>query len=337
METFDKQKYTSFLVKGKLHDAIKYLESLQDQDDLLNKYESVFVENKEVLRSSNKVINEIDRIYQNYYKDVFWNEVSIEIAENKLFYNLWKFCGEGSSLEKNSTIEIEVEKIVRKEGFEFLGGYTSGFLGPYIWETSNKVTYDVELPSGNEQYSIILMEGFVSRSWLDFLSFGKVGTGGWSGKDGMLYCVKSIYDTDSPIFKISFLKHEAQHSLDKKMFPNITSNELEYRAKLVELAYWEDEKLIKMIHFESDNSDEKNSHSIASHRVLSDISRKLFFFDYVHDFELFLDKISDIKTVAQELLIEDTKRLSTYNTLLKSKKEGESKGDKSIWKTSNHQ
>lgn len=197
METFDKLKYTSLLVKGNLHDAIKYLESLQDQEDILRQYERVFINNKEMKRSTNKVVNEIDGIYQEYYKDVFWRKVNIEIAENKLFTNLWKYCGEEISLDKNSTIEIEIEKLVRMEGYEFLGGYTSGFLGPYIWEKSNRVTYDVELPNGNEEYSIVMMEGFVSRSWLDFLSFGKVGTGGWSGQDGMLYCVKSIYDIDS--------------------------------------------------------------------------------------------------------------------------------------------
>lgn len=120
----------------------------------------------------------------------------------------------------------------------------------------------------------------------------------------------------SPTFKISFLKHEAQHSLDKRLFTKITSSELEYRAKLVELIYWEDEKIIKMIHLESDNNADKNSHSIASHRVISELSKKLFFEEYTSDVNLFTDKISDIQIVAKELLLEDTKRLSEYNALL---------------------
>ena len=227
-----------------------------------------------------------------------------------MFTSLWIFCGENESLEKNSQIEVEVEKIVRKEGYEYLGGDTAGYYGPYIWETSSKETYEVELPSGVEAYSIIMMDGFISRSWLDFLSFGKVGTGGWSGKDGTLCCIKSLYDIESQVFRISFLKHEAQHSFDKRLFSKITSSELEYRAKLVELVYWEDEKIIKMIHLEAQNSDERNSHSSASYRIITDLSRKLFNTKYEEDLRTFLNKLDEVRIASRELLIEDTNRLS---------------------------
>lgn len=310
MEIFDKQKYSSFLVKGNLHDAIKYIERFSDQADLLNEYKEVFMNNKEVSRSTNNVINELDKIYQKYYRDVFWYKENLEKAETRLFTSLWIFCGENENLEKNSQIEVEVEKIVRKEGYEYLGGDTAGYYGPYIWETSIKETYEVELPSGVEEYSIIMMDGFISRSWLDFLSFGKVGTGGWSGKDGTLCCIKSLYDIESQVFKISFLKHEAQHSIDKRLFSKITSSELEYRAKLVELVYWEDEKIIKMIHLESENSDERNTHSSASHRIISDLSRKLFNTKYEEDLSAFLNKLDEVRFASRELLIEDTNRLS---------------------------
>lgn len=96
-----------------------------------------------------------------------------------------------------------------------------------------------------------MMDGFVSRSWLDFISFGNVGTGGWIGKDGSLCCIKSLYDINSQNFKTSFLKHEAQHGYDIKKFSGISSIDLEYRAKLVELIYWEDTKIIKKIHLEA--------------------------------------------------------------------------------------
>ena len=307
MEIFDVQNYSSLLVKGNLHEAIKYIERFSDQADLLNEYKDVFMNNRKVTRSTNLRIDELDKIYQNYYKDVFWNKESLEKAETALFTSLWIFCGEDECIDINSDIEVEVEKIVREEGYHFLGGYTAGYYGPYIWETSSKETYEVELPSGVEVYSIIMMDGFVSRSWLDFLSFGKVGTGGWSGKDGTLCCIKSLYDTESQVFKISFLKHEAQHSCDKRLFPNITSTELEYRAKLVELIYWEDEKIIKMIHLEAENTDDRNTHSIASHRIITDLSRKLFNTKYEEDLSLFLNKLDEVRIASRELLIEDTK------------------------------
>ena len=309
MEIFDKQKYSSMLVKGNLHDAIKYIEKFTDQSDLLNQYNEVFINNKDVIRSTNKVINEVDKIYQQYYKDVFWYKENRVNAENSLFTSLWAFCGENEELAKNSQIENEVEKIVRNEGYEFLGGDTAGYYGPYIWETSNNEIYEVELPSGVEKYSLIMMDGFISRSWLDFLSFGKVGTGGWSGKDGTLCCIKSLYDIESPVFRISFLKHEAQHSLDRRLFPKITSVELEYRAKLIELIYWEDEKIIKMIHLEAENSDERNTHSVASHKIIADLSRWLFNVNYEGDLRKFINRLDDVRTASRELLNIDTNRL----------------------------
>lgn len=310
MENFDKQKYSSLLVQGNLHEAINYLEKFSEKTDLVRKYKAVFVKNDILSRSTNKVINDLDQIYQKYYKDIFWHKENHELAEQKLFKHLWDFCGGYENHVKNSEIEIEVEKIIRSQGYEFLGGDTAGYYGPYIWKSSSKETYDVELPSSTEKYSLIMMDGFVSRSWLDFLSFGEIGTGGWIGKDGSLCCIKSLYDVNSQDFKTSFLKHEAQHGYDIKMFPGISSVDLEYRAKLVELIYWEDYKIIKKIHLVAKNDDEKNTHSWASHRIISDISRSIFEVDYEHDFSRFCLDLEEIREVARNLLNEDTIRLS---------------------------
>lgn len=313
MDGFDIDEYASLLIKGHLIEAFQYVKQFEDQRDLVTKYEKVFVENECLNRSTNPIVNAIDSLYQQYYKAIFWHNVSPEIAEGELFLKLWQYCGENELLEKNASIEKEVEKRIQKEGFEFLGGRTSGFWGPYIWASSNQVTYDVSLPVGNEAYTIVLMNGFVSRSWLDFISFGKVGTGGWSGKDGLLYCVGTAYDLESQNFKISFLKHEAQHHFDERNFRDISGDELEYRAKLVELIYWQDEKILKMIHLEADNSKGHNAHSVASYRIISDLSRRLFDKTYVDDFSLFLIDLERVKSMASELLLEDTKRLTERN------------------------
>jgi len=309
MKVFDKQIYSSLLVKGNLHEAINYLEGFPEQAELVEKYKEVFQNHQLMTRSTNKVIDAVDKIYQAYYIDVFWHKENPQKAELKLFENLWNYCCGNTEIAKDAFIELEVEKIIRNEGFEFLGGDTAGFYGPYIWATSVDETYEVELPYGVQQYALTMMDGFISRSWLDFLSFGKVGTGGWSGKDGTLCCIKSLYDTESTHFKISFLKHEAQHTLDKKLYPHITSTELEYRAKLVELIYWEDEKIITMIFHDAENSDARNTHAVASHRIISDLSKRLFNVAYVNDLGMFLTKLDDIRNAAQALLSEDAERL----------------------------
>lgn len=305
-ERFDKQIYSAHLIKGDLIAAFDYVRKFPEQIDLVNRYVDVFENKNEMNRTDNKVINEVDKIYQKYYRKVFWDRESKEKAEAELFTNLWEVCGSNEEDPKDYKIEEIVEKLVQGEGYEFLGGKTAGYYGPYIWASSKKEVYQVELPYGNELYSIIMMDGFVSRSWLDFLSFGSVGTGGWVGKDGTLCCVKSVYDLESSEFKISFLKHEAQHSLDKKTYPNITSEEMEYRAKLVELIYWEDETMIKRIHLEADNRDKKNAHSRASHKIIANLSKMIFDVDYEHNLNQFTNKLSEIKTASSELLNQDT-------------------------------
>lgn len=310
MEKYDVQKYSSLLVKGNLHEAIKYLEMFPEHHELLKRYNDVFKLNQELSRSDNDVINKLDSIYQSYYKNVFWFNEDPTASETKLFDQLWEFCGGDDNIKKNKYIESEVEKIVRQERYEYLGGKTAGYYGPYIWKDSRRETYDVELPYGTENYSVIMMDGFVSRSWLDFLSFGKVGTGGWIGKDGTLCCVSSHYDTESLEFKVSFLKHEAQHGYDKRVFPNLTSEELEYRAKLVEQIYWEDKELLKRLHFEADNSENSNSHSLASHRIISDLSRRVFKVDYEENLGSFVEKLDYVKELAKILLDENSSRYS---------------------------
>ena len=52
-----------------------------------------------------------------------------------------------------------------------------------------------------------------------------------------LYCVEWAYAPDTENFEVSYLKHEAQHLADFQRFPGLPSAELEYRAKLTELAF----------------------------------------------------------------------------------------------------
>ncbi len=57
------------------------------------------------------------------------------------------------------------------------------------------------------------------ESWLSYLTFGLSGTGGWSNGDGLIHCVKRHYDLKSESFRVSLLKHEAQHASDQSRYP----------------------------------------------------------------------------------------------------------------------
>ena len=102
---------------------------------------------------------------------------------------------------------------------------------------------------------------------MDYLTFGRYGTGGWASPDGTINCIAQAYDLESERFLVSLLKHEAQHTVDMKQFPNITPMELEYRAKLVELHYANNLELLQKFLSQADESRGSDSHATASARI----------------------------------------------------------------------
>ena len=102
---------------------------------------------------------------------------------------------------------------------------------------------------------------------MDYLTFGRRGTRGWTSPDGTINCIEQAYDFESERFLVSLLKHEAQHSVDMKQFPGITPAELEYRAKLVELHYSGNLGLLQEFLSAADGSKTNDGHAMASARL----------------------------------------------------------------------
>ena len=132
---------------------------------------------------------------------------------------------------------------------------------------------------------------------MDYLTFGRFGTGGWASPDGRINCIEQAYDFQSERFLVSLLKHEAQHTLDMKQFPDIRPPELEYRAKLVELHYSRDLGLLQKFLSEADETKTGDSHAVASARIKRDFA----------DTEQ--RKLSVIQSRALELLDAHTKEM----------------------------
>jgi hypothetical protein len=133
----------------------------------------------------------------------------------------------------------------------------------------------VEIPSGTETVTVFWMDGFLMRSWLDWLSAGEVGAGGWAKPEG-LYCVRKVYadKLDTPSFQISFLKHEAQHHADMRL-GEMEPWLLEYRAKLVELIYTPDSSFLASLLASADASSKANSHAYAAATIVADLAAYL--------------------------------------------------------------
>ena len=255
------------LLRGDVGAAMAYLQEFPEQAELYKKYVSLFEREHYLTYGVDEELERLLLIYQKYYRDVFYLGRDPAQAAEAMRTRF----AEHFRLEAGPSIdEIEEEQIApafRGRGLHFLGGRTSGRYGPYIWRTEELRTYRVELPDGAQEYAVKFLDGFLSRSWLDYISFGNFGTGGWSNGDGLIHCVKQAYDEASEAFQVSLLKHEAQHALDLARYPGMASEDLEYRAKLVELIYSRERNMLARFAREADASRKGDGHALASSRI----------------------------------------------------------------------
>lgn len=272
----DKSVYYGYIIKGDLHGAIDYIKQFPEQADLYNRFMAVFEHEQYIAYEVGADLNAILVAYQRYYRDVFYLRMEKEKAEIKLKERLAKVLeifGEDITLcdlEQNQLADV-----FRRQGLHFVGGRSGGYYGPYVWRTTEKVSYDVEIPDGVQTYTVKLLDGFIARSWIDYLSFGEIGSGGWTDGDGCISCVKSAWNFDSESFRVSLLKHEAQHAWDISIDKDMSSEDLEYRAKLVELIYSSERNLLENFAHEADATDRSNGHAMAAHRIMQGFADNL--------------------------------------------------------------
>lgn len=272
---FSKNVYYGYLLKGDLTGAVNFVKQFPEQAALYNRFMEVFEKEQYVSYDVPADLNALLTIYQRYYRDVFYLCIGKEEAAGHLRAGLAETLGIGDeSIELDELEQNQIANAFQSRGLYFLGGRTSGYYGPYVWRTTESMTYQVELPDGIEAYTVKLLDGFIARSWTDYLSFGEIGTGGWTDRDGIINCIKSSYDLESEDFKVSLLKHEAQHASDLKANPDMSPAALEYRAKLVELIYSSKRNLLAYFVQEADSTDQRNGHASASARILDGFIRK---------------------------------------------------------------
>ena len=254
-----------FFLNGDIKGAIAYMREHEEYKDILPAYTAIFEDGEYRTFEVPDALNDILRQYQIYYRDVFYCGLPEAEAADKLRTRLKALLHLPDAGEELLTERLR--SAFEAEGYHALFGKTQGYYGPYIWRDTVPTVYRVELPGGTAEYTVNILKGFVFRSWMDYLTFGRYGTGGWTSPDGTINCIAQAYDFESERFLVSLLKHEAQHAVDMKRFPAITPAELEYRAKLVELHYSGDLGLLQKFVSEADESRADDSHAAASARI----------------------------------------------------------------------
>ena len=254
-----------FFLNGDIKGAIAYMRDHEEFKDILPAYVAIFENCEYRTFEIPDRLNDILRLYQMYFRDTFYCGLPEAEAADKLRKQMKALLDMPDADE--ALLTERLRSVFEANGFHALFGKTQGYYGPYIWRDTVPTAYRVELPGGTAEYSVNILKGFVFRSWMDYLTFGRYGTGGWASPDGTINCIEQAYDFESERFLVSLLKHEAQHTADMKKFPEITPAELEYRAKLVELHYSGDLGLLQKFLSEADESKANDSHAVASARL----------------------------------------------------------------------
>lgn len=256
---------SQFFLNGDIKGAIAYMREHEEFKEILPAYVAIFENGEYRTYEIPDRLNDILRLYQVYYRDTFYCGLPEAAAADKLLTGLKALLDVPDADEAQLTERLQV--LFEAEGYHALFGKTQGYYGPYIWRDTVPTLYRVELPDKTAEYTVNILKGFVFRSWMDYLTFGRYGMGGWASPDGTINCIEQAYDFESERFLVSLLKHEAQHTIDMKQFPGITPAELEYRAKLVELRYSNDLGLLQKFLSEANESKTDDSHAVASARI----------------------------------------------------------------------
>ena len=310
--TMDMNKVYAHFLQGNVAAVIDYLKSCQDEEArvMLESYEKRFYGNEVYeIDSKDPWIRQVVSSYYEYFRRVLMKE-SQEEAEEQLKQELSKLVeGEPSDLDE---IEEILETVFKEKGYSFLGGRTTPYRGPYIWKTTRKETFHVDLLGEEEEVNVHFISDFLMLSWMHFATFGKHYAGGWAKPEGLYYVdnEKEPVDTSANKFQTWFLKHEAQHLKDYREFPNLDGRNLEYRAKLIELIYTEEPLEILLKFLVQAKNDKNVHHSYAAYYIIKNFSNKIFDKAYIGDKDIWTELSEElISKTARELFIENTEVL----------------------------
>ncbi len=260
--------------------------------------------------------------YLRYFTRLFELDESASGAESSLADALTALADVPRSGVDEPDIDA-AESVLRRgfadRGYQFLGGRTPPHFGAYIWKRTEDRRFKVTLPRGEPQeVTVHFMHDFVLRGWLHWKTAGAQGAGGWYKEDDPdwpdgLYCVADRYPEpldENRAFQVSLLGHEAQHVADHRAFPGLSSPDLEYRAKLVELIGYDsvDERLTSFLADALD--DPTQPHPYAAHLIVGRLADRLFGGAPASDAGWASLPYREIATAAGALLDEDTVRLT---------------------------
>ena len=247
---------------------------------LLRKVERRFVLKREVhrVRVSDPLVKRVICAYRDYYRDALLNLARLDALDQRLEDEVRAIAAEEGLPVRRAKGWAAVERLLtaafRERGYRALFGKVTPLKSLLVWQRERQRSFSVSLAEGREQVKVVFLEDFVELGWMHYASFGRFYVGGWAKKDA-LYCVAQGYcgKLKREAFTVSYLTHEAQHFSDYRRFTGLSQSDLEFRAKLAELAASSrPARLLKKFISEAKN-DPKLPHSFAAFQVVRALGR----------------------------------------------------------------
>ena len=173
------------------------------------------------------------RAYRRYWTAALTHEQAIPAAEARLSDDLGRLMPDApAGLDARAEAAIA---FAEKRGWHALGGLTAPLREYMLWKDQATRREDVALPGGTVAVSVVMLDGFASLGWGAWATCDVAHTGGWATPAALMVVVPG-WDLSSERYRVSLLDHESQHFADYPRFPKLGQPDLEYRAKLTELA-----------------------------------------------------------------------------------------------------
>jgi hypothetical protein len=216
--------------------------------------------------------------YRIYWNQALTGEISEEQAGNHLHDALSQIlAGQAKTSAPLNADELypALGSALNGRGFHVLHADAPPLKDLILWKSEEVRQYSVRLTDSTENVVVVFLSDIFSMGWKDYATFGLAFTTGWV-EDGRLYCVDWAYDRQSEKFEISYLKHESRHLADFRNFPDLSSADLEYRAKLTELAFSSKTTMQLLNDFTRKSAmNPAAPHAYANYRVTRDIYQKI--------------------------------------------------------------
>ena len=132
---------SQFFMSGDIKGAIAYMREHEEFKDVLSAYTAIFEDCKYRTYDVPDILNEILRLYQIYYRDVFYCGISEADAADKLLAQLKALMEMPDADEEHLTERLK--SVFAENGCHALFGKTQGYYGPYVWRETVPTVYSV--------------------------------------------------------------------------------------------------------------------------------------------------------------------------------------------------